>query len=320
MNLLDSTNRIFDMSPEKLWHAASTFPVSINFALSSLCQAKCAFCHKERGISLTKPTMDYELARKIIDEASEEKFAGRFVLGDMGDAFLNPDIFRIFQYLRKKLPLAPIRLVTNMANADKRAADFLLRNKLTELMFNIDGSSKETYELVKKGLDFERISGNIRHFLKRRKELNSSCKAIVKILTVSRCYRYIMNRRSPYPDDSRKVMNYWKEMMNKDDIIYALNKKEVFLWRGNKGRPRKILRCPFRNIVLGSFFAAPDGQIYFCCLDYKPALRYGDVNKSTIKSIWQSEERWSIIRHILKNEYDLIGPPCNACPHPGAYK
>ena len=97
--------------------------------------------------------MPLQLAKTVIDEASEENFQGTVRFSENGEALLNKDFFSIFEYYRKMLPTSRSVLYTNMALVDKPTGHRLLANKLDELNFNIDGASAATYEAAKK-LDF----------------------------------------------------------------------------------------------------------------------------------------------------------------------
>ena len=95
---------------------AAKFPESLNLSLSTICQAKCIYCPSERGKGIKPPFMPFQLAKKVVDEASEENFQGIVRFSENGEALLNKDFFSIFEYCRKMLPASRFVLYTNMTD------------------------------------------------------------------------------------------------------------------------------------------------------------------------------------------------------------
>ena len=123
-------------------------------------------------------------AKKITNELIQRNYTGPINFGENGDALLNPDFIKIFKELTKTN--GKLILFTNMKHMNKETAKTLLENGLTEITFNIDGATKETYEAAKTLCDFEKIKENVHNFIKLRDKINPKCQIHIKSLSAKR--------------------------------------------------------------------------------------------------------------------------------------
>ncbi len=287
------------------------FPESLNLSLSAICQAKCIYCPSERGKGIKPPFMPFQLAKKVIDEASEEDFQGIVRFSENGEALLNKNFFSIFKYCRKMLPASQSVLYTNMALLDKATGQNLLANKLDELNFNIDGASAATYEAAKK-LDFETFKKNLHDFIDSRDKLRAKCRIHIDILTAQKYMAKVEKKQIDLPDDTDKVIKYWKPFLNKSDIISVVDKPYKWALR-EKTKIPKTVQCRKLSKVVRECLIGPNGNVYLCCLDYQQKCVIGDVNVNSLKEIWSSSRRNTLLRLLGELRFEEIGEPCIFC-------
>lgn len=287
------------------------FPESLNLGLSAICQAKCIYCPSERGNGIKPPFMPFQLAKKVVDEASEENFQGIVRFSENGEALLNKDFFSIFQYCRKMLPASRFVLYTNMALVDKITGQNLLASKLDELNLNIDGASAATYEAAKE-LDFETLKKNLHDFIDSREKLGTVCRIHIDILTAHKYMAKVEGKHIDLPDDTMEVIKYWKPLLAKNDIISVVDKPYKWALREKMKTPKTI---PCRKIskVVRECLIGPNGNVYLCCLDYQQKCVIGNVNSKSIKEIWSSSRRTTLLRLLGEFRFEEIGEPCIFC-------
>jgi sulfatase maturation enzyme AslB (radical SAM superfamily) len=185
------------------------FPKTLNLSLSALCQARCIYCPPDRGKGIKPPLMPFKTAKKVIDEAARENFKGTVRFSENGEALLNKDFMKIFEYYSSTLPKCKSVLFSNMALLYRQIASKLLENNLHELHLNIDGAAPETYRAAK-NLDFQTFKAHFHDFLDTREKLSSPCKIHIHILTAKNYMLAIEQKDIDLPDDSAQIVEYWK--------------------------------------------------------------------------------------------------------------
>ncbi|MBW2304024.1 MAG: radical SAM protein [Deltaproteobacteria bacterium] len=289
------------------------FPEFIGLSLTVRCQAKCIYCPADRGRLINPKDMPFELAAKIIDEASLNDRVKTVHLSENGEALLSPHFLDIFYYLRKKMPYVRVMLHTNMEKMDKRMAQEVLKLKLNEILPNMDGASKTTFEYAK-GINFENVKKNLIDFIDLRDRMDSDCKITIQVLSPNRYLRRVVGIDTDIPDDSTQVKEYWTPLLGPQDKIVVM--RGGYRWAiRDKVKRIKTGPCLFlnKNGVNPSAYIAPSGAMYVCCLDENARVVFGNVWNDSIESIWNGERRRSIMNKLNMRRYEQIGEPCIYC-------
>ena len=141
------------LAPDGLW-----------LSITENCNFRCVGCYTEGLFKKTYVSID-EVRRML--PASETKFA--YISLTEGEAFLHPQLCEIIELCKATHPEAVIDLVTNASipiRGKSRRAVSLIDN----LGVSIDGATKETYESIRKGGNFERFLANTREIVAVRAE------------------------------------------------------------------------------------------------------------------------------------------------------
>jgi len=64
-----------------------------------------------------------------------------------------------------------VQLFSNGSVMDSEKIEKILKSGLDEIIFSIDAAKKETYELIRRGLIFEKIVNNVLNLIRRREQL-----------------------------------------------------------------------------------------------------------------------------------------------------
>lgn len=287
------------------------FPEALNLSLSAFCNARCLYCPDGRGKGITHPFMPFELAKKIVDEAKAENFKGIFRFSENGEALLNKEFLKIYEYQRKVLPLTKSVLYTNMALLDKEMGLKLLTYGLDKLHLNIDGASKVTYETAKK-LNFETLKKNLHDFIENRKRTGKPCRIRVYILTAKKYMKKVEKTHISLPDDAKKVIEYWEPFLEKNDSISIIDRPYKWAIR-ERVRIPKTDPCGKFSKVVRECLIGPNGDVYLCCLDNQQKCVVGNVKNTSVKEIMSSSRRKATIKLLEESRFEEIGEPCRFC-------
>ncbi len=139
-------------------------PRNLMVVLSNRCNLNCIMCltHREK----------WELPKKILDEIIELfPFLERIYW--QGGEVLSLPYFK--DLLKKSLQYPNIRqaVITNFQLADDEFIDLVVKNNI-ELTISIDGVTKETYEKIRFGGSFDRLTNNLKKLNAKMKEINNN--------------------------------------------------------------------------------------------------------------------------------------------------
>jgi len=149
------------------------------------------------------------------------------VVGENGDAFLNPHIIEILRLIKLKLPQANVIIFTNFQHLTPDKIDIILKEKLINMFCcDIDSYNSENYFNIKK-IDYNNVMSNFKYFLKVRKELNYYPKLMVYVLTLHRYLHTIKNRFNFYPDKIRHLSKSSIKELYKIPDDFELTKKQL---------------------------------------------------------------------------------------------
>ena len=132
------------------------------------CNLKCIMCPNSVMPKEKYGFMEYELFKKIIDEA--KYFIGSAFIFLGGESLLHKDIFKMIAYAKSN-GIRPL-LHTNATLLNENNISRLFETGLDYISLSMDGFDKETYEKVRVNAKYEETLGNIINLLKIKKARN----------------------------------------------------------------------------------------------------------------------------------------------------
>jgi len=256
------------------------FPMQVQIETTSVCNSACITC-SHKTMARPKTHMDFNLFKRIIDDcAQNRKYIKRMGLFFMGEPFLAPNIFKEIDYAKLK-GIKYVFLISNGSILNKKIAEKILNSELDEIVFSIDGATKETFEKIRVGLDFEQVISNITNLLELRKQLNKTKpKIVIDMVVTPNGENEVKQLKEKWQGLADHVvvrsMHYF-EGIDKDLIAYA-----------KKGQKKTIKEfpCPYPWKSLTIF---QDGQVSLCCMDINGRNIIGDISQSSVKDIWHGK-------------------------------
>jgi MoaA/NifB/PqqE/SkfB family radical SAM enzyme len=274
----------------------SDFPEELSIETINLCNAKCTIC-AHPDMKRPKGKMQTDLVFSLIDQAGRGKVKKLYLSG-FGEPLLDNRLPDFVDYARDR-GIGSISIVTNGYLLTATLAADLIEAGLSEIIISTDGFTKETYEKIRIGLEFERLVENIRNLssLKKRKavKIDISCLDLI---------HNIGERRTAFKLFGKYV-----------DNIYF---RQAQGWTGEYARslagysPHYSSNSIPCRYLWDSMSVYIDGRVPTCCLDFEAEGVMGDAVKESIKKIWIGE-RFNFYRQSHLQEQKSQVSPCRKC-------
>jgi len=283
--------------------AAPAFPTSVSIEITDLCNLACPSCPQPQ-MTGEKGYMSDELFQKIVDECAGQPSFSSLVITGYGEPLLHSQLCSMSRYAKSKgIPI--VRTYTNARSLDREYTDELLVDSgFDEITLSLNGSTAETYTLIKGSNDFERVQGNIKYFLKRKRELRRSKPfANVHVLALA-----------DHVHDMEAFVEEWKPLLSRGDYL-ALKPSHSFA--GQVADPvfgafeDSVDRSPCGQLW-NLLFVARGGEVSPCCVDPFKRLAIGNVRDSSLDELWQSSALKQMRGYHEEGRYEAL-PLCSNC-------
>lgn len=310
------------------------YPFNIEIEITNRCNKRCIICEHTYWKEPNKD-LSFENFKKIVDQFPKLKWVN---LTGEGDAFLNRDYLDMIRYLKAKD--IPVFLVDSFDLITEDLAAELIKIGVDGIWISMDAATKETYEKIKVGCNFERSLNNIKKLIELKKQMESPIpelcfRFIVTSLNVHEMPQFIelihsLGGRDSLGDGSRiefaglLVFDEVRHLFIPEipgEILKATMKKAremdvyVTFAHANENRLSPLECCmawmePY--IMMG-------GYVMPCCAvlqnnsrDFLKKHALGNILKEPFREIWYSE-RYKKFRNIIPKAKDKVPILCKNC-------
>ncbi|MBF0504802.1 MAG: SPASM domain-containing protein [Candidatus Omnitrophica bacterium] len=292
-------------------------PSKIRLEASTACQLKCPACPntdgsiaRELGIKILK----FENFKKIVDS---NPWIRSIELSNWGEIFLNRDLLRIAKYAYQKKIVLNAGNGVNLNTVKEDMLEALVKYRFGFISCSIDGSSRATYKIYRKGGDFDTVIANIKKINEFKAEYRSTLPVlhwqfivfehneheIIKARQMAHKLGMGFQVKLPYGDFS-SVRN--KDRVRKLSGIGAVSRKEY---------QEKYKKPYFIKNTCYELWANPqincDGRVLGCSRNYWGD--YGNALKENLIEVLNNE-KMNYARAMLRGQK---GPrediPCTQC-------
>lgn len=256
--------------------------------------------------------MDFKEYKALIDRI--ERYARSLDLWHFGEPLLHSQIDEMIEYAAKKK--ISVRVSTNATLLG--GAVFLLQCGLDTIIVSLDGASRKSHEIYRKGSSFEEVMSAISEFCRKKRILKARRPRIVlqmlatafnegekvkfielaKELGVDRIRLKTLSLGSWRTDEERiGLAGRW---LPKD------SKLTRYSWHGGKIALKSIDPCRWirRNgVVLWN------GDLTVCCYDFDGVHAFANVFERDYVAILKSDEMKSLRERMASRRLPL----CNNC-------
>jgi hypothetical protein len=252
----------------------------------NICNARCVFCIYP-GMHRPKGTMGMELFRKIIDDAATVPVIDHITLNGLGEPLLDKRLADRVAYIRKDMSGIEVDFYTNGHGLSKELCDRLKAVNISRIFISLNAVREKTREEIM-GLD------DYDHVVSMARYLQSIGVPIMVLTTI--------NKDLMEQSDINRFRAEWGNV--------AMPHMEGN-WAGDLYNPR-IVQHDCCERAIGSFMVLWDGRVALCCQDGEGEVIFGDLNKQTIREVYNSPEyvRYREFHHDGKRAQLKL---CNVC-------
>ena len=280
---------------------AREFPMMCVLSFVYVCNARCPNCpYTNSGIRSDyqdRPLMNEDTFKIIADQCGE--YGAWIRISGGGEPMLHPKAVELMEYAKKVG--AKVGLITNGSRFTEESSRRLLTAQIDMIEFSVDAADPQTYERVRRGLDWEILLKNIKRMAKLRNKLKSKTKIIASGV-------------NQVDVDIEAVAKFWEPMVDN------FQKRKYLTWGINDPSksadptaylaPEEEIPCPF---IFERLNIDSRGKVMVCGFDIAARTDMGNIHEKSIKEIWHGEGfEYYRERHLSRrgNEIDL----CKNCP------
>ncbi|MBZ0271146.1 radical SAM protein [bacterium] len=281
------------------------FPQAVHIEITNRCNLACVMCphptmEREQGL------MSEAMFCRVIDEIARHKLLLENVaIMGLGEPLLHPG-FEDFVRIAHEAGIPNLYVSTNGTTlTEKRARRLVADGALGRVIISLDGASKNTYEAIRVGADFDRVMDNTRQLLEIKRELGVRKPVVtLQILAMPQT-----------KDELDEFCAAWEPLLGEGDEVLI---KEVDTFGGlvtdvrldasREPVERYACRMLWKDVSISW-----DGRVTVCCKDvfYKLAVDTLEGGR-TIADIWNSP-RWQAYRRMHVNGHWDRMDPCDVC-------
>ncbi|RZD48861.1 MAG: radical SAM protein [Thaumarchaeota archaeon] len=273
------------------------FPLQIDFELNYSCNFTCPMCtwNDESTEGKGKQTwFDFEVFKEVMDDGVSKGLKS-IRLNYINEPLIRKDITKFISYARKA-GILDIYFSTNGSLLSDDMIRNLINSGLLRLQVSLDAITKNTYEKIRTGGDYDQVIKKVLRFLEIRNELN------VKLPTL----RVNFVKTDVNKDELDDFVKFWEDKADSIGIQDLVGIMDGFGKKTNQQVEETKLtgdfRCaqPFQRVTLRY-----NGTILPCCTFYAAEMPIGQL-KSEIDTKFSDVENIGLLDKTIKSKL-IIG-------------
>jgi radical SAM protein with 4Fe4S-binding SPASM domain len=258
-----------------------SLPPMITLDVTNVCNLHCIHCpysEIEARDDFKVAHFPWESFNKIVDELShhDQPCLLRFV-GD-GEPMLHPNLVEMVE-LAKQRTGCTVNLTTNGTLLSHEKIERLFDADIDIIDVSLDGLSKPVYETVRKKSSFEKVMFNMFTLLQIKRRKNPRTKIMVSFV-----------KQNENQVETEWFVRFWTPLVDTvmvRDLHSALGRiKQLESATRNSVSGQERYPCPhlWKRLVIDS-----SGRVKFCASDWGDATMLGQIETSSLKSLWQGQ-------------------------------
>ena len=283
------------------------FPIHLDLELIYACNLRCIMCpfgvKTYKHPSYKGKELDRDIIIKIFSEGKNHQLSSvRF--NALSEPLLSRDLPDMIR-LAIDNGVIDTFITTNALLLNRAKSRELIKAGLNHILISIDGSTKETYESIRSGSNYEKVVRNLYSFLEERDKLGSR-RPLLRLTFV---------RMKVNEHEIERFIEKWLNVVDYIGIAGYLNNVEDDLisdgLHTSAGTMKDIEKfyC-YQPWVRGVVYA--NGDFFPCCANYGRGTPIFNVHNLSIYYIWNSPEV-RFIQDIHKSGEYYRHPTCKLC-------
>jgi len=283
--------------------SAAPMPPAISAELTNFCNLACPECASGSGVmKRERGFMDLELFKGIIREAGDSLYY--LNLYYQGEPMLHPGFFSFLQ-----IPGSIFSVVsTNGHFLSRENSEKLARSGLKKLIVSLDGMDQATYSAYRRKGEFSIVTGGIENVSEAIRRFHSSLRLEIQFL-VNRINEHqipLVRRFAGEHGASLKLKSMQitssrdpEEWMPRESRFRRYVEGRNGQFRLDSSLPGRCMRLWFNPVITW------DGKVLPCCFDKDGEYILGDLQKKSLKEIWNGPEFRNFRNRVIKGRKQI---------------
>jgi len=253
--------------------------------------------HSLDDFKMEKGFFDFNLYKKIVEEGAKSGLRS-LKLNIRGEPLINKHLVDMVAFAKDN-GILEVMFNTNGLLLTPQKTQELVEVHLDYLIVSIDGATKETYEKIRAGGDFDLLKNNLEYFVKYRRE-RSLRKPLIRL-------QYVEMRENTH--EVSAYLEMWRDKVDVMTVNRYSNRVncEARLVLDMKQIGRANCYHPWRRMSIDW-----KGNAQICCGDWQNLCVLGNCREKTIYEMWHSEQFNEHRRKLKALRLDEI-PCCRGC-------
>jgi len=336
-NLFHLYNFYMTRNPQivKMLYRLQPYPEYIEMEVTQNCPLRCIQCEHTywNEDSSQNTALSFKNFKNTMDQFPNLHWAGNNALGD---PFTNPDYWKMLKYLDDKHVCQEI-YTTSCLLKPTQMEKFVKTNAQIYVKFSLDGATKETYEGIRKNVNFDQVVENIKALDYYKKKHHKHFPEIhFHFLVMKQNYK-----------EAEQYLDFLNSLgINIGGVMYSqllhcfpeIEKntfmpfpKELFAKLQAKGKKLNIpvsfnadalqAKPPANECVAWTMpYIFPDGSVISCCCmneqnrrDWQRKTKMGNVFETPFREIWNGPAYKKLRTCLWNKKIKEAHPVCEIC-------
>lgn len=276
----------------------STFPRHLLIEPTSICNIRCTMCFQvDKSFTSNREMMgmmDLGFFTSLVDQAADNECLA-ITLASRGEPTLHKRFGDMLAYLKEK-NILDTKINTNATRLTEKMAHDILKADVSTVTFSVDASTKETYERIRVGGDFDHVLSNIDRFKEIRETHYPDSGTTTRISGVA-----VEGTQDPV-----EMRRFWSNYVDHVTIVPMHPRWDTY---GNNPFVRQTV-C---SLLYERMYVWFDGRCNPCDFDYKSLLSVGNAHEQSLSSIWNGGKYQELRdQHEARMRASVV--PCDRCP------
>jgi molybdenum cofactor biosynthesis enzyme MoaA len=249
------------------------FPRVIQLQTQSECNGRCEMCpYRITSKEFEHGLMEKSLLSKISDEITEKNKPPMLMFSLHNEPLLEKNIFQHVAYIKSNNPGCYCILPTNGQLLETFSLDEIKESGIDQLNINLGAFSKETYERIYTGFDYEKLRNNL--------------STLIADEVIKRKLQIVFALNQEKFEEAKMALQYWKTYGVRIKLIQLHNragslenyeklklKKTSYpgvpilaIWKNFTSRTRQNLGCELPFYQMNVLF---NGDVILCSCNWK---------------------------------------------------
>jgi radical SAM protein with 4Fe4S-binding SPASM domain len=298
-------------------------PNKLTIDIGNICNLRCPLCPTGRGDrSAAKGLMKMGDFETIVNEMAP--YLTHLDLHNWGEPLLHPDLVPMIRYAKGRS--VPVYMSTNLTMMDRTKAEELMATRLEKVFISCDAASPETYDLYRKGGDFETVINNIRVLVKAREQVGNTYTRLkllfhvfkhnqheiekVQRLAMGLGVELVIDRMRT--DMGKEILETASESIDRDkEWIPELPDYCPFDMEKKENRWPTSCRDLWTTAVVNW-----NGDVFPCCSVYGDQYAFGNALEKGFSAVWNNE-KYRSARMEVRRGSGRTRTVCHTCKEHG---